>query len=131
MDVEELLLAECRVEHVVSVGSPVAVDILGTRVAHTRCLIVNHEVADAVARLVEHQGGHHAALLRGVIRVVHGAEVVVPRRLEARVTHRNVQGVAVVHHFEEVGHRRLRGRTAVAQIEHGRFVETIAETYLR
>ena len=130
MDIEEFLLAEGRIEHIVSVGAPVAVDIFGAGVAHTCCLVVHHKVADAVARLGEHQGCHHAALLRSIVGIEHGAKVVVPRRLEARVTHGDVQRVAVVHHFEQVGHRGLRSRTAIAQVEVGGLVEAIAETYL-
>ena len=131
MDIEELLLAERRIEHIVSVGVPVTIDILWAGIAHTRCLVVHHKVADAIARLGEHQGCHHAALLRSIVGIEHGAKVVVPRRLEARVTHGDVQRVAVVHHLEEVGHRGLRSRAAIAQVEVGGLVEAIAETYLR
>ncbi|EJW95071.1 hypothetical protein EVA_16819 [gut metagenome] len=126
-----LILAQSCIEHEHGAGIPVTVDILRSHVAHTSSFVIHHQVADRIVGLVEEDTSTDTLLQLRIIAVVESLETVGPARFQSWVTHGNAQRVGVVHHVQEVGHRRLGSRTIVADVQVLGLGETIAEAHLR
>ena len=114
VDVEIFLWSQCAVEHQVHVGVPVSVDVHGPCVAGTGLCIVDGGASDVVLHL-RVVGVHHPSHLAvGDEVVVEDVETVCPTALQTGITRADVQGVAVVGYFQQVGHAGLRHASVVA-----------------
>ena len=94
----------CRVEIESSVHIPVTIDILGTCSATTGHFVVSNLAADAVKRIRETQVSRNSTLSFGIIGVEKCVHVICKRRLQARITLCDVQGVRVVGNIQKICH---------------------------
>ena len=106
--VEIFPLVEGRVESHPGTRIPIAVNIHGTAVTDTRLGVIDGGITDGAAVDVGPTVEVPAHLLLGDIVIVIHVEAIVPRTLQSCVTSTDIEGVAVVHHLDEVGHRGLR-----------------------
>ena len=104
------------VEHKAQVGIPVTIDIL--RTSHTCTTIQQGNlVGDRVSGGREVYECHHSTLVLLEVIVVEQLEVLTERRLQARVTSCNVQGVAVIYDIQQIAHRGLRGVGTIGEAQ--------------
>ena len=82
-----------RVEGESAVDVPVAVDVLWSRDASTRRRIVAHEVGDGIARMAEIEVGHDGAFAAHDVVVVVCVQRIGERRLQSRITLRDIEWV--------------------------------------
>src|SRR5574344_1871498 len=94
---------DSHVIHQVSVGVPVAIDVLWLCGSSAGSGIVCHHVADAVAGGACTQIGVNGTLMRLYIIVIEHAETVSKRRLQSWITFRYVQRVGVICDVKQVG----------------------------
>ena len=102
--VEVLLLPHRSVEHKPCPSVPIAVDVHRHGGTPSRSLIVKHSRTDAVVGHAHVRMHHPSTLQVGYVIVVEQFHTVGPRRLQPRVTFRDVQRVGVVCHVEQVRH---------------------------
>ena len=119
------------IEHHRRIHIPVAVDVFRLRRAPTGSLIVCNLVADAVPRVAVVQIGHYGTLVTLDICVIEKPQSVGESRLQSRITHLDIERVAVVHNRQEVAHARLCRRTAIVYPQVAALVEPVAEVERR
>ena len=128
---EIIHLPEPRVKHKVARRVPVAADILWAGVARACCVVVDHTVGNGVLGLLEREVERHALLAVSVVAAIRHTQIIVPRGFQTGITERDVQRVGIVNHCQEVGHRRLRSRTAIIDFQYIGLGNLVAETDLR
>ena len=122
---------EGGVEHERAGEVPVAVDVLGARGASAGLLVVSNHVANAVARVAVVDMRHHGLLMVLYVVVVEHAQGVGERRLQAGVTHGDVERVAVIDDVEKVGHAGLRRRSTIVYAQGAELREAVTEVERR
>ena len=115
------------VEHKGSHHIPVAIDILRSGDSTTSLLIVGHLVADAIVGDREVDEGHDTLVVVLHKVVVEQSEGLGERWLQARVTLRDVQRVAVICDVKQLRDAWLRGGTTVVHAQVAHLGEAIAE----
>ena len=105
------------VEHKGSHHIPVAIDILRSGDSTTSLLIVGHLVADAIVGGREVDEGHDTLVMVLHEIVVEQSEVLGERWLQARVTLRDVQRVAVICDIKQLRDAWLRSGTTVVHTQ--------------
>ena len=118
---------DCRIKHQGTVHVPVSVNVLRARCPSAGLVIVGHPVTDTVARVAIIQKRHDGPLLAFYIVVVEKPEVVGERRFQSRITHGDIQRVAIVGDIEQLRHARLRGCAPVIDAKIAHLAEAIAE----
>ena len=117
VEVEVLCLVERCVEAHPCAQVPSAADVHGPAVADAGCGVVDGGVGDGATRHAAPQAAIPSHLPLGDVVVVLDVEVVVPRTFQSGVTRADVEGVTVVHDFDEVGHGGLRQAAVVADAQ--------------
>ena len=141
-DVPTVQRVETDGETHAEVRVPVAVDVLRSRDAATRRLIIGHDIADAVAGNLQSGIGVETpvALILGHLEsqtvgddfgLAHhlkiGVEVAVEGGLQSRITHRDVQGVGIVVDFKQLRDTGLLRLSAELHLQVGLLIEAIAQ----
>ena len=117
VQVEVFLFAQSCVEAHPSPRVPAAVDVHGTAIADAGSGVVDGGVGDAAAIDVGAGVDVPPHLLVGDVVVVVDIEAVAPGALQSCVTGADIEGVAVVHDLDEVGHGGLRHVAVVADAQ--------------
>ena len=104
-------------DHEAKVTIPVTINVLGTSDGSTGLRVVGGFVRHGVVRRREVHEGHHSTLVLLEVIVVEQLEVLTERRLQARVTSCNVQGVAVIYDIQQIAHRGLRGVGTIGEAQ--------------
>jgi len=117
IEVEILLRSQSRVEAHPCACVPPSIDIHRTAVADARCSVVDGGIAYGTAVHVGIGIDVPTHLFFRDVIVVVDIEAVIPRALQACITRADVERIAVVHHLDEVGHRRLRHIAVVADTQ--------------
>ena len=104
IDIPESRAVYCRIEHECHVCVPVAIYVDRLYGTCTGESIVSHAVTNAVACIGEVDKGHDGPLVVLYICIVEQAEVVGKRGFQSRVTHSDIERVAVIYDIYQVAH---------------------------
>ena len=120
IDIPDASTIDRTVEHEGSHHIPVAIDILWGCGASTRLLVIFYLIADTVSGGREVDKRHDTLVMILHEVVVEQSEVLSERWLQARVTLRDVQRVAVIRDVKQLRDAWLRCGTTVvhAQVAH-------------
>lgn len=127
IDIPDARTIDRTVEHEGSHHIPVAIDILWGCGASTRLLVIFYLIADTVSGGREVDKRHDTLVMILHEVVVEQSEVLRKRRLQARVTLRDVQRVAVIHYIQQLRDAWLRGCTAIVDAQVAHLREAVTE----
>ena len=145
-DVPSVQRVESDVEAYAEAGIPVAVDVLWSRDASTRLLVIGDDIADGVAGGLPRAIGVEAPVALGLghlesvavgdeLRLAHhlevGAQVGGERRLQAWITYRDVQRISVVVDVEQLSDVGLLRLSAEVHLQVGLLVEAYTQVERR
>ena len=102
IDIPYTCTVDRTVEHESSLHIPVAVDILWLGDSTACTCIIGHLIADTVAGRREVDIGHHTLVVILHEIVVEQSEVLCERRFQPRITHRDIERVAVIYDIEQL-----------------------------
>ena len=140
-DIPAIQCVEGDIEAHAHIGTPVAVDVFWSCGACTCLLVVGDDVANGVgcgapagidveAPMALRLGNLHAQAVGDQRRTAHhleiGGEVGGERRLQTRVTHRDVQWIGIVVDVEQLCDGRLLTLSAELHLQVGLLIEAVA-----
>ena len=126
-----LVFTKAEIVHTMCSHTPDTIDIFWTRIAHTCSVIVDNARGDGVRRLREVEAEEHSCLLLWIVATILNLQRIYPRGFQTGITHSNEQRIAIIHHVEQVRHRRLRCRASVVELKLIGLGELVAEAHLR